>query len=88
MAEIVYNQSDFDYRREAGENQSSLKKILNIAEPSSMSPSVHELFETAGGSNCTHLVSVLGERGLGVPRYDYVTDPVTGSVTAQVTGFF
>ena len=28
MAEIVYNQSDFDYRREAGENQSSLKKIL------------------------------------------------------------
>lgn len=28
MAEISYNQSDFDYRREAGENQSSLKKIL------------------------------------------------------------
>ena len=28
MAEVIYNQSDFDYRREAGCNQSSLKKIL------------------------------------------------------------
>ena len=28
MAEICYNQSDFDYRREPGVNQSSLKKIL------------------------------------------------------------
>lgn len=28
MAEVSYNQSDFDYRREPGENQSSLKKIL------------------------------------------------------------
>jgi len=28
MAEICYNQSDFDYRREIGENQSSLKHIL------------------------------------------------------------
>ncbi|WGL30673.1 CRISPR/Cas system-associated protein [Synechococcus phage S-CRES3] len=28
MAEVSYNQSDFDYRREAGINQSSLKKIL------------------------------------------------------------
>ena len=29
MAEVSYNQSDFDYRREEGENQSSLKKILD-----------------------------------------------------------
>lgn len=29
MAEIHYNQSDFDYRREEGVNQSSLKKILD-----------------------------------------------------------
>ena len=29
MAEICYNQPDFDYRREAGLNQSSLKKILD-----------------------------------------------------------
>lgn len=29
MAEICYNQSDWDYRREEGVNQSSLKKILN-----------------------------------------------------------
>lgn len=28
MAEVCYNQSDFDYRREEGVNQSSLKKIL------------------------------------------------------------
>lgn len=28
MAEIAYNQSDFDYRREEGVNQSSLKKIM------------------------------------------------------------
>jgi len=28
VAEVSYNQSDFDYRREPGENQSSLKKIL------------------------------------------------------------
>ena len=28
MAEVIFNQSDFDYRREAGVNQSSLKKIL------------------------------------------------------------
>ena len=28
MAEIAYNQSDFDYRRQEGVNQSSLKKIL------------------------------------------------------------
>jgi hypothetical protein len=28
MSEICYNQSDFDYRREEGINQSSLKKIL------------------------------------------------------------
>jgi hypothetical protein len=28
MSEICYNQSDFDYRREEGVNQSSLKKIL------------------------------------------------------------
>lgn len=28
MAEVCYNQSDFDYRREEGANQSSLKKIL------------------------------------------------------------
>ena len=28
MAEVSYNQSDFDYRREEGVNQSSLKKIL------------------------------------------------------------
>ena len=29
MAEVSYNQSDFDYRREDGVNQSSLKKILD-----------------------------------------------------------
>lgn len=29
MAEICYNQSEFDYRREEGVNQSSLKKILD-----------------------------------------------------------
>lgn len=29
MAEIAYNQNDFDYRREEGANQSSLKKILD-----------------------------------------------------------
>lgn len=29
MAEVAYNQSDFDYRREEGCNQSSLKKILD-----------------------------------------------------------
>ena len=28
-AEIAYNQSDFAYRKEAGVNQSSLKKILD-----------------------------------------------------------
>ena len=28
MAEVCFNQSDFDYRREEGANQSSLKKIL------------------------------------------------------------
>lgn len=28
MAEVAYNQADFDYRREPGANQSSLKKIL------------------------------------------------------------
>jgi len=28
MAEVCYNQSEFDYRREEGVNQSSLKKIL------------------------------------------------------------
>lgn len=28
LAEVSYNQSDFDYRREEGVNQSSLKKIL------------------------------------------------------------
>lgn len=29
MAEVCYNQSDWDYRREEGVNQSSLKKILD-----------------------------------------------------------
>ena len=29
MAEVVYNQNEFDYRREEGVNQSSLKKILD-----------------------------------------------------------
>ena len=29
MAEVRFNESDFDYRREAGANQSSLKKILD-----------------------------------------------------------
>ena len=29
MAEVAYNQNDYEYRREEGENQSSLKKILD-----------------------------------------------------------
>ena len=29
MAEVAYNQNEFDYRREPGANQSSLKKILD-----------------------------------------------------------
>ena len=29
MAEVAYNQNEYEYRREEGENQSSLKKILD-----------------------------------------------------------
>ena len=71
----------------------SLKQMLNIGGPPK-SNSVQEFFQSAAGagglgstqggeiSHCRELIELLGDRGMGVPRYDYVMDG--GMVAAQV----
>jgi len=77
----------------AQEMSNSLKQMLNISGPPSAN-SVQDFFQSASGapdknnkeeSHCRELADLLGQIGLGVPRYNYINCPNTGRVEAQVT---
>ena len=72
--------------------ENSLKALLNISSPSNSVPPqgnlgapLTPLAIAQAQSHCRTLMTQLASSGRGLPRYDYISDPNTGLVAAQVS---
>jgi len=72
--------------------ENSLKALLNISSPNVSVPQqgnlgapLTPLAIAQAQSHCRTLMTQLASSGRGLPRYDYISDPNTGLVAAQVS---
>jgi len=64
--------------------EASLKALLNISGSAVVAPTTPQTLPQAQ-SHCRTLMTGLASSGRALPRYDYISDPHTGLVAAQVT---